>query len=561
MPSKKPIVATDEQLANAFADADARTLLAQAREARLGQDSSIASYDASTLQRFTLGLGVHEVRPRANLLSPRERRRAFDGRAASARRSTSPESRRSAAPDARRLSPTSTSRARCRRFRTIRGATRSGSDSTASIARPTTEDDIIHPLVEVRRGVLHLSHRRLDHLPACRMERRFSCASSRCVREGRIGTRSSDRSGSTSRTGQLVRAAYRMSQPIDLIDDADDGDKPGPLARAFIPHTTGDDRRRRRRIRIVSGPLLVAAHRSRSKAASRWASRDAACASKSTSRTRSVNALDSLPAIRDRRAHPSRRLRRRVRTARRRADASTVPRQRAQRARKSRVRRDRQAFVRAPIATTARCRDGLRSVRHRRARALARRCPKSIFDSGDELFGDAERDALLAKREVDDAADAAWPRLPRISNGSGSSALQSRRGTLESADITEPFAPGISLRFTPRIGTRRSSFNGELAVERSERTRHASRVRAIGASTQRTTGAIRSASAAGLSAFLFGRDEGILLSGDRRRAGGRPSASAAMLDWRDLHRTAERCGRPDERLASACARIGRLRSA
>jgi hypothetical protein len=53
---RKPVVATSEQVANAFLDANARLLLARARAARTNQDSSIQSYDASTLQRLTIGL-------------------------------------------------------------------------------------------------------------------------------------------------------------------------------------------------------------------------------------------------------------------------------------------------------------------------------------------------------------------------------------------------------------------------------------------------------------------------------------------------------------------------
>src|SRR4051812_13058251 len=58
---RKQIVASPAQLASAFADANARTLLARARDARIGQDSSIRSYDASTLQRITLGLAFTKI--------------------------------------------------------------------------------------------------------------------------------------------------------------------------------------------------------------------------------------------------------------------------------------------------------------------------------------------------------------------------------------------------------------------------------------------------------------------------------------------------------------------
>ncbi|HTE45525.1 MAG TPA: hypothetical protein VK636_09800 [Gemmatimonadaceae bacterium] len=59
---RKPIVATSEQLANAFSDASAKTLLANARDARNGQDSSIRFYDASTVQRLTLKMAFTKFR-------------------------------------------------------------------------------------------------------------------------------------------------------------------------------------------------------------------------------------------------------------------------------------------------------------------------------------------------------------------------------------------------------------------------------------------------------------------------------------------------------------------
>ena len=55
---KKPIkrvAVTDEHLASAFRDAPARTLLLLARDARLRQDSALASYDATTYQRISAG--------------------------------------------------------------------------------------------------------------------------------------------------------------------------------------------------------------------------------------------------------------------------------------------------------------------------------------------------------------------------------------------------------------------------------------------------------------------------------------------------------------------------
>jgi len=61
---KKPpkrIEVTAEHLASAFRDAPARGVLLLAREARLRQDSALASYDATTYQRISAGLGFAKI--------------------------------------------------------------------------------------------------------------------------------------------------------------------------------------------------------------------------------------------------------------------------------------------------------------------------------------------------------------------------------------------------------------------------------------------------------------------------------------------------------------------
>lgn len=54
----RAVVATAEHFATAFADAGARTLLEQARVARLTQDSLLTSYSASTSERATVGMAL-----------------------------------------------------------------------------------------------------------------------------------------------------------------------------------------------------------------------------------------------------------------------------------------------------------------------------------------------------------------------------------------------------------------------------------------------------------------------------------------------------------------------
>src|SRR6476620_2282637 len=57
----KQIALTPALLSSAFKDRRASDLLAAARKARLGQDSSITGYDATTYERMSVGLGVKRI--------------------------------------------------------------------------------------------------------------------------------------------------------------------------------------------------------------------------------------------------------------------------------------------------------------------------------------------------------------------------------------------------------------------------------------------------------------------------------------------------------------------
>src|SRR5689334_25385573 len=52
---------TPELERSAFADAQARTLLARARAARMSQDSALRSYDAKSYFRLSVGMGVRSL--------------------------------------------------------------------------------------------------------------------------------------------------------------------------------------------------------------------------------------------------------------------------------------------------------------------------------------------------------------------------------------------------------------------------------------------------------------------------------------------------------------------
>lgn len=59
-PAKRATV-TDAHLRSAFSDAPARELLLRARDARMRNDSSIRSYDASAYQRLSVGMGFKQI--------------------------------------------------------------------------------------------------------------------------------------------------------------------------------------------------------------------------------------------------------------------------------------------------------------------------------------------------------------------------------------------------------------------------------------------------------------------------------------------------------------------
>ena len=58
VPRTRAVVVTEAQRATAFKDAAARALLLRARAARLAQDSALRSYDVTSYQRLSLGLGL-----------------------------------------------------------------------------------------------------------------------------------------------------------------------------------------------------------------------------------------------------------------------------------------------------------------------------------------------------------------------------------------------------------------------------------------------------------------------------------------------------------------------
>jgi hypothetical protein len=159
--------------------------------------------------------------------------------------------------------------------------------------------------------------------------------------------------------------------------------------------------------------------------------------------------------------------------------------------------------------------------------------PNSIFDPGEEVFGDAERDALLAKAQTMMPNLPLGPRLPRVEWGFEMLRYNRVEGLSSGLEITNDFSLAYSATFRPRFGVADRIPNGELLLSRTN-----------GVGTTSLTGYRRLAVAndwghsldfgSGLSAILFGRDEGFYY-----RAAGAELTGDYLLgtswEWRLFH--------------------------
>ncbi|MEX2177794.1 MAG: hypothetical protein WD801_03730 [Gemmatimonadaceae bacterium] len=162
--------------------------------------------------------------------------------------------------------------------------------------------------------------------------------------------------------------------------------------------------------------------------------------------------------------------------------------------------------------------------------------PESIYDSGEEIFGDAERDQLLADA-LSMAAQApfAFGMLPRAQIVYGLPMTRYNRveGFSTGLTVEQRLGAGLSAAVTGRLGTADRVGNWAVSLARTNMSR-----------TVSVTGYRRLVSAndwgsplsfgSSVSAFLFGRDEGFYY-----RASGAEllwnTERGARLEWRAFH--------------------------
>jgi hypothetical protein len=156
--------------------------------------------------------------------------------------------------------------------------------------------------------------------------------------------------------------------------------------------------------------------------------------------------------------------------------------------------------------------------------------PPSIFTTDESVFSDADRDALLRKAESMLPIDPYPLRAPHAEFGFNLLRYNRVEGLSAAVDMTEPLSTGTTLRFTPRIGTADRVFNGELSLDREngEGAHSFTLYRRLAASND--WGRPLSFGA-GASAFLFGRDEGFYYRATGAELAG-DNLFGRALDWR-----------------------------
>lgn len=133
--------------------------------------------------------------------------------------------------------------------------------------------------------------------------------------------------------------------------------------------------------------------------------------------------------------------------------------------------------------------------------------PKSIYDDGEEVFGSAERDALVSEALTLGAQPAFAPQLPTLSYGLPYTRFNRIEGFSTAVAADQVLGGGYSAHAQFRLGVADLSPNGELSLDRTDGRQ------TIGVGVYRRLVASNDwgdplGFSSSLSALFFGRDEG-----------------------------------------------------
>jgi hypothetical protein len=555
-PRRTPV--TPRHLATAFRDPAAKTLLVNARVSRLRQDSSIVSYEANAYQRISAGLGFPRIgRERLifrteNASHVRWHRDVGAWIEVKGARTTLPiapgEGEKEARDDLEDELDDMTPLPYYPGYEPLWVGT--------GLAKGEVDErELVHPLAEGSEA--YYTYQSGDtaslRLPDGRVIR---------IRELRVrprATRWNLAVGSLwfdADRGQLVRAIYRLAEPIDVWaevkrhDPNDVKDVPKWVMPLISPMHA----------QITAIAVEYGLHQGRFWLPRTQAAEGEARASafrvtfkiEQSFRYTSVNALDSLPRFAvdasSRRDSLRRALDTLVGPDRERLRDSLRESRRAERdsvrsGLKKRiavcdtsefrvVKRDRYDGA-VPIAVTIPC--------DRQRLASSPELPKSIYDPGEALFGVKEREAMIAEALTLTAQPSFGPQPPTVRYGLQLTRFNRVEGLSVGAAVEQQFGMGYSAELLARVGLADLEPNVELSVARSNLLR-----------TVRVTGYNRLVAAndwgdplsfgSSLGALLWGRDDGFYYrtSGAQLAGGG---DRGVHFDWRifaEQQRTATR---------------------
>lgn len=546
---RKRIPVTPELEASAFRDAKAKTLLLQAREARMRQDSALLAYDATAYQRISAGLGFRAF-ARDRLLFrtenvsrvrwSRDNGTWIDVKGA-----------RSAVPmvkdadvdlDPHQMSPIP--------YYPGRDALWIGNGTAKAEVDP---EDMINPLAIGSEAYYRFATG--DSIS-------FTLSDNKTIslRELRIEPRRPNWRLSVGSfwfdvsTGQLVRAAYRMSVEMDIWQVADeeskaDGDDEVPKAvkaimspmRANLEAVTIDyglygGRFWLPRVQAAEGSAQVAFMRVPFKIEESF-------------KYASVNGADSLPkvpaapkSLRDSLFGDSLKWRdltpeQRKERGKAIAHADSVRREQTKALKKAQCDSGG-TYTQYDSRYNGTVRLAVRMPCDSAALASSKDLPGSLYEPGEELFGTADRDELM--KSLGFSLQPGWaPQKPTFHYGLDLTRYNRVEGFSTGLAIAQEFGMGYRASFIPRFSVADKQFNGDLFVARSNGRRQ------LQAGLYRRLDTANDwgdplAFGASMNALLFGLDEGFYY----RAWGGELKGSnpgGGGFTWRlfgEQHRTA-----------------------
>jgi len=475
---RKPIPVTPELEGSAFRDAGARVLLHSAREARMRQDSALLAYDATAYQRISAGLGFRAF-GRDRLLFRTENvsrvRWSRDGGAwvdlKGARTALPMVKDADADMDPQEMSPIP--------YYPGREALWIGNGVAKAEVDP---EEMIHPLAAGSEAYYRFA-------TGDSISFKLSDGKIIALRELRIEPRRPNWRLSVGSfwfdvsTGQLVRAAYRMSVEMDIWQVADeeaafddDDDKPPAAVKAILSPM----RANLEGVTIDYGLYAGRFWLPRSQAAEGSAQvgfMRVPFKMEESFKYASVNGTDSLPkvppapkSLRDSLFGDSLKWR------------DMTPEQRKDRRQKiahaDSVRRDQQKALRKAQCDSSGTYTQYNS-RYNGAVRLAVRIPcdstvlahskdlpGSIYEPGEQLFGTAELDEL--KKSLGFSLQPSWaPQKPTLHYGLDLTRYNRVEGFSTALGITEEFGQGYRAGLVPRFSLADAQANGELWGARS----------------------------------------------------------------------------------------------